>query len=265
MSALCQIEEHFAVGHEHGGFFGLRSVVLVVESEGIFHQQQARSLHAGKLFDQRSQFGQRGLIHVFGMSDERSEIHERITGSPIGDCGIKNLVGDVANEFRHDAFLHLRELQTRIVGSRSRKLTFPALVALFVLEAHVDSESKLHLRGESVGGNALVELVVAHDLTAQVHISPAFDDRQTRLVGVSVLQFVVEHRFHRCPSVGRAVGHAVDLNRFDQIVIDVRTGEAVADAGHCEQQDAAAREREGDEAIRSQAAIQTLPNVMQAL
>ena len=79
------------------------------------------------------------------------------------------------------------------------------------------------------------------------------------------MQFVVEHRFHRCPSVGRAVGHAVDLNRFDQIVIDVRTGEAVADTGHCEQQDAAAREREGGEAIRSQAAIQILPNVMQAL
>ena len=108
--AFREFEEHLAVGDEHRGLFRLRVVEGVAESEGILHQEQACGLHARKFVDQRLEFSQRGAIHKFGIFDECNQIHERDEGSPIGDCGIKNLVGDVADEFRDDAFLHLREL-----------------------------------------------------------------------------------------------------------------------------------------------------------
>ena len=60
---LREIEEHFAVGDEHRCLFRFGSVVAFAESEGIFHQEQAGSLHAGKFVDQRLEFSQRGAIH----------------------------------------------------------------------------------------------------------------------------------------------------------------------------------------------------------
>ena len=119
----------------------------------------------------------------------------------------------------------------------------------------------MHLRRKTIGGNSFVELVVAHDFAAQVHVASAFDDREPCLVGVDVLQLIVEHRFHRCPSVGSAVGHAVDLNRFDEIVIQIRTCEAIADAARREQDEHAAQDQEAQcSAVQTGLVFNELPH-----
>ena len=60
-----------------------------------------------------------------------------------------------------------------------------------------------------------------------MHVAIAFDEFETRLVGIEVLQLIIEHGLHRSPAVWGAVGNVVYLDGLDDVVVDARTSELV--------------------------------------
>jgi hypothetical protein len=68
-----------------------------------------------------------------------------------------------------------------------------------------------------------------------VQISSSLYDFQSRLIGIEVLQFIIEHCFHWCPTIGRSVGDIVQLNSLYEIVVDGSSRKFVTNAATYDQ------------------------------
>ena len=153
---------------------------------------------------------------------------------PVGHGGVEYLVAEVLHHFGYERLLHGCELLRGVILRGGAELFFPLLSRLGVGETYVHRHAQLHLRGEAVGRYGLVELVVTDNFARHLQVAAALHELQSRLGGIEVLQLVVEHGLHGSPAVGGAVGDFINLNGFQNVVVDVRACHLNFDGAGCE-------------------------------